>query len=209
MLEHARKNVSAYLHIAENITQMLTCFLCFTLPVFCSSGHSASHSQHSMWDILVKSDLLNIIILVLIIVYLANRFLPKIVESRKLQISKELENARKIKEKAEEELKIVKEKSKNLFLEIDQIKKEALSTASTIKKSIEEETRKEIDLLGLKLKREITALEEEAILNIQKSTSDLAIKLAEEALTKISKDEKIQNKLVGDFLSGLRRPSKN
>ena len=173
-----------------------------------TSAHTGHH-EIGPWQILVESNLLNTLILVLVIFYLANKYLPGIVNTRKNQISKELEKAKEAKEKAMEELEKIKEKAKNLSFEVAEIKNEASKTAEAIRKSIEDETGKEIEMLKLKVKKEIGSLEEEAIHNIQKSASEAAIKLAEETLMKVSKNETVQKKLVNDFLSGLDKPSKN
>lgn len=161
------------------------------------------------WQILVESNLFNTIILAAVIIYLANKYSPGIIDTRKKQISKELDKAREAKEKATEELENIKYKSKNLSFEIDEIKNEASKTAEAIRKSIEEETEKEIEMLKLKVKKEISSLEKEAIHNIQRSASEAAIKLAEETLAKVSKNEAVQKKLVDDFLLDLDKPSKN
>ncbi|MBI2995859.1 MAG: hypothetical protein HYY52_04050 [Candidatus Melainabacteria bacterium] len=165
--------------------------------------------QIKIWDILVKSDLLNVIILAAAFIYLGNKFLPKIISERKKQITKELEGARKARVEASEELKKIEEKSKQATLEIEKIKDEARNTAATIKKQIEEEAEKELSELKLKIKREIGASYDDAIQNIKSSTSKVALKLAEEALTKISKDHEVQKKLMEDFLAELKTPNKN
>ena len=73
-------------------------------------------SELNPWKILVESNLLNIIILAMAIIYLGNKFLPKIVNERKKQISKELEDAKTAKEKAEEELGKIKKKYESQVL---------------------------------------------------------------------------------------------
>lgn len=170
---------------------------------------SLPHHAPNTWDILVKSDLLNVLILALAFVYLGNKFLPQILDQRKKQISKELEDAKAARIKADEELKIIKEKTKNITLEIEEIKEEAKKTALTIKKQIEEDTEKELSNLRQKVKKEITSNQEEAIQDIKKSASSAAIKLAEEALSQVTKNQEIQKKLLSDFMAGLDNPSKN
>ena len=166
-------------------------------------------SELNPWKILVESNLLNIIILAMAIIYLGNKFLPKIVNERKKQISKELEDAKTAKEKAEEELGKIKKKYESLEHATKEITGEAQKTALSIKKQIEEETQKELENIRLKIKKEISASEEEAILNIQRQTTASAIKLAEETLQKIAGQEAVQKKLVEDFLLDLKKPSKN
>lgn len=166
-------------------------------------------TQHSLWDILVKSDLLNVIILAIAIIYLGNKFLPKIIEQRKNQIKKELEHAHEASLKASEELEEIKKKAKNAEYEIEEIKNDARKTAQMIKKQIQEETEKELEGLKLRVKREITSSQEEAIQDIKQEASETAIKLAEEALIKMTKDESIQKKLVEDFLKEIKNPGKN
>lgn len=165
--------------------------------------------QIGLWDVLVKSDLLNVIILAIAFIYLGNKFLPQMVDQRKKQISKELEEAKLARIKANEELVEIKEKTKRVELEVEEIKKEARNTAIIIKTQIEQETEKEIEQLKLKIKREINTSQEEAIQNIKKSASEAALKLAEEALVKVSKNKEVQKKLVGDFLTELKAPNKN
>ena len=169
----------------------------------------AHHHAPTSWDILVKSDLLNVLILAVALIYLGNKFLPGVVDQRKKQISKELEEAKKARLKAEEELETIKQKSKNAALEIEEMKEEAKKSSTTIRKQIEEETEKELEQLKQKVKREITSKYEEAVHDIKKSVGSTAIKLAEVALTQVSKNQEVPKKLISDFMSELNSLNKN
>lgn len=173
------------------------------------SEHVNHIAEPTFWDILVKSDLLNVIILAIAIIYLGNKYLPKIIDGRKNQISKELEDAKQARIKAAEELKTIQEKTKNIAQEIEEIKNDAKKTALTIKTQMEKETEKEIEALKLKIQREIAASQEEAIQNIKKSATDAAVKMAEEALSKLSQNKEVQDKLTEDFLFEISKPNKN
>ncbi len=166
-------------------------------------------SETGPWQILVESDLLNVLILALAFVYLGNKFLPQIIDQRKKQISKELEDAKQARAKAEEELSTIKKKTENLIFEIEEIKTEAGKTAEVIKKQMQEETEKELEQVNQKIKREINSNQEETIQVIKKSASDSAIKLAEEALSKVVSNYEVQKKLMEDFVNELNKPSKN
>ncbi len=178
-----------------------------------NSHHStASVQQHhevGPWQILVESNLLNVLILALAFVYLGNKFLPQIIDQRKKQISKELEDAKQARIKAEEELSVIKKKTENIASEIEQIKSDARKTAEIIKKQINEETEKELEQANQKIKREISSNYEETIQGIKRSASDSAIKLAEQALSKVAENYEVQKKLMEDFVSELNKPSKN
>lgn len=59
------------------------------------NGHetTTTHVEHHAvgpWQLLVESDLLNVLVLALAIAYLGNKFIPKMIDERKKQISKEL-----------------------------------------------------------------------------------------------------------------------
>ena len=176
-----------------------------------TQAHTASHGHHEIgpWQVIVESDLLNVVILALALVYLGNKFLPKIIDERKRQITKELDDAKNSRIKAEKELSEVKEKLRRTTAEIEQIKIDAEKTAIAIKNQMEESTEKDLEQLKLKVKREISSNYEETIQNIKKTASDVAIKLAETALTQLSKDREVQKKLVEDFIVELKTPSKN
>lgn len=177
-----------------------------------TQAHTAApHGHHEIgpWQVVVESNLLNVVILALAFVYLGNKFLPKIVDERKRQITKELDDAKNARIKAEKELTEIKEKLRRTTAEIEQIKIEAEKTAIAIKNQVEENTEKDLEQLKLKVKREISSNYEETIQNIKKSASDVAIKLAETALTQLSKDREVQKKLVEDFIVELKTPSKN
>ena len=180
------------------------------------SAHTNQHSETSTqqhqagpWQVIVESNLLNALILALAIIYLGNKFLPKIINQRKKQISKELEEAKIARIKASEELDAVKEKTERVLSEVEEIKAEAKKTAQTIKTQIEQETGKELEQIKLKIQREISSSWEEAVQSIKQTTANTAVKLAEEALSKLSKNEEVQKKLTSDFLAHLDRPSKN
>lgn len=216
LLEHVNKKSKGYSPRNKrgmfHISCLLALFFNSQLKAFCSGQSVHQHvdmQAHSLWDILVKSDLLNIVILALAIVYLGNKFLPQVIEQRKKQINKELEEAKLARIKATDELKLVEEKYKRAEHEVQEIKEEAKKTANIIKNQIEQETEKELEQLKLKIKREISSSQEEAIQNIKKSASEAAIKLAEEALNKVSKNTEVQKKLVEDFLTELKTPNKN
>lgn len=176
-----------------------------------TQSHTETHGHHEVgpWQVIVGSNLLNVLILALAFAYLGNKFLPKMVDERKKQITKELEDAKNARLKAEKELEDIKEKLKRTKSEVEQMKNDAEKTAISIQKQVEADTEKELEQLKLKVEREITSSYEETIQNIKKSASDVAIKLAETALTQVSKDREVQKKLVEDFLSELKTPSKN
>lgn len=181
------------------------------MPEHINAEQSAHTTQHSVgpWQVLVESDLINVLILAFAIIYLANRFLPKIIDQRKKQISKELEEAKQARIKAEQELKNIKQKTERVAIEIQEIKEEAKQAALSIKKQIEQETEKELENLRAKVKKEIISGHDEAIQEIKNSASDEAVKLAQEALSQISASKEVQDKLLEDFLSDLDKPSKN
>lgn len=174
-----------------------------------TQAHAHTAHQPNAWDMFVGSNLLNVLILAIALVYLGNKFLPKMIDERKRQISKELEDAKQARIKAEKELENIKHKTENVLQEIEQMKDEAKKTALTIKKQIEDDTEKELSDLRLKIKKEISSSHEEAIQDIKKSASMTAIKLAEQALSKITSNQEIQKKLADDFISELDKPSKN
>lgn len=177
----------------------------YSLPAF---GSEAPHSI-GPYQVLVESNFLNVLILALALVYLGNKFLPKIIDQRKNQISKELENAKHARLEANKELEVVKNKCQNVEHEVEEIKKEARNTAETMKKQIEQESEKELENLKIKIKKEIISNQEEAIQSIKKSAGEDAIKLAEDTLVGLLKNEEVQKKLTGDFLSELKTISKN
>ena len=181
------------------------------MSVHTNTAHTQAKAHHETgpWQVLVESNLLNVLILALAFVYLGNKFVPKIVDQRKNQISKELENAKQARIKAEEELLNIKKKTENITSEIEGIKAEAKKTAEIIKKQIHEETEKELEQVNQKIKREINSNQEETIQTIKKSASESAIKLAEEALSKVVSNHEVQKKLMEDFVSELNKPSKN
>ena len=166
-------------------------------------------SHYTLWDILVKSNLLNVIILALVFIYLGNKYLPKLIDKRKEQLTKEIEDAKSARIKTEEELEKAKQKTANLENEIKSIKEDGRKTAQLIQKQVEEEAEKELELLKIKIKKEIDTSREEALEDIRRSASDTAIKLAEEAIAKVSKNEEVQKKLISTFLSDLKSPNKN
>ena len=169
------------------------------------------HTNHTpnLWEIIVGSNLFNVIILAIAFIYLGNRFLPKIMDERKKQITRELENAKTARIKAEKELEVIREKTRKVTLAIEEIKEDARKTSASIKNQIEEETEKEIKALKEKIKKEIISNQEEAIQDIKKQTSETALKLAEKALKELSKNEEVQKKLVSEFLTELKKPSNN
>lgn len=176
---------------------------------FTETHTGAPHHTPSAWDILAGSNLLNVLILAFAIIYLGNKFFPRLIDQRKNQISKELEEAKRARIKANEELESIKEKTKQVALEMEQIKEEAKKIALSIKKQIEQDTDKELENLKLRVKREISASQDETIQNIKQSASKVAIELAEQALSKITQNEEVQKNLISDFMSDLDNPSKN
>ncbi|OGI20380.1 MAG: hypothetical protein A3B68_02525 [Candidatus Melainabacteria bacterium RIFCSPHIGHO2_02_FULL_34_12] len=169
----------------------------------------AHHHAPTAWDIFVNSNLLNIIILALAFIYLGNKFMPKIIDQRKKQISKELDEAKNTRIKATKELEEIKKKVENAEKEIQAIKEEAKNTAGTIKKQTEDETEAELEQLHIKVKKEINAKQDEAIQEIKRSAAQTAIKLAEDSLNQIVKNKEIGNKLMENFIAELGAPSKN
>ena len=181
-----------------------SCFVyCIQAPCF-GVTNTETHPHRSIWDILIASNLINVLILAGVIFYLGNKYLPKIIDNRKNQLSKEIEEAKQARIKANEELESVKQKTKQAALEIEGIKEEAKKSALSIKSQIEQETEKELENLKLKIKREISSSQVEAIEEIKKTASEAALKLAEETLGKISQNEEVRKKLVEDFLYEIK-----
>lgn len=176
------------------------------LSAYCLEEHG---HKTGIWQILVESDLLNVIILFLAIIYLGNKFLPKIIDQRKNQITKELNDAQITKQKAEKELEEIREKTKNILNEIKEIKEEARNSADIIKKQIETDTGKELENLKLKVNNEIRTIHDETVEEIRKVASTIVLKLAEETVSRFSKNKEVQDKLTKDFLKGLKEASKN
>ncbi len=196
-----------------------SCFMLqflFSPQLLALASESSSH-QHSNtsahetgpWQVLVESNLLNVLILALALVYLGNKFIPKMIDQRKTQISKELEDAKQAKIKAEEELSTIQRKTEDIASEIEEIKSEARKTAEIIKKQIHEDTEKELEQINQKIKREISSNYDETVQTIKKSASESAIRLAEEALSKVASNHEVQKKLMEEFVSELNKPSKN
>ncbi len=172
----------------------------------------ASHSSHhemGLWQTLVESNLLNVLILAIAIIYLGNKFLPQMVDQRKKQISKEIEEAKQARIKATEELEAIKKKTQDVSHEIEEMKQEARKNAEVIKHQIEKDTERELNDLKSKVQREINTSWDEAVQDIKKSTSAIAFKLAEESLSKLSNNVDVQKKLTLDFMSELEKVGKN
>ena len=193
----------------DHVKKLLVVCHCFLLNsgllAFAAEHPHSSQGEHkhSLWDIIVHSDLLNTLILAFAIIYLGNKFLPKMVDERRKQISKELKDAEVARINAENELREARKKTENINAEIEQIKKDGFKNAELIKNEIEKDTKKELEELNQRIKREINASHEEAVQQVKKSTSEAAIKLAEEALVKISSKPDIQKKLQQDFVKDL------
>lgn len=163
----------------------------------------------TIWDILINSNLINVLILAVVLIYLSNKYLSKIIDNRNNQMSKELQDAKQARIKAEEELENIRQKTKKVSIEVEQIKEEAKKTAAMISSQIEQETEKGLESLKQKIQREIKSSQQEALQNIKKEASSAAIKLAEETLGKLSQNKEVQEKLVKDFLAEIEEPSKN
>lgn len=202
-IRNQKKGFSFFYHLGLLSIQF---FLSSQLLALSSEAH---HHVPGAWDIFVNSNLLNILILALALIYLGNKFLPGVIDQRKKQISKELEEAKNARIKATKELEEIKKKIENTEKEIQTLKEEAKKTSASIRKQIEEETEKELEQLNIKVKKEISAKQDEAIQGIKKSAAQAAIKLAEDSLRQIVKNREVGNKLMANFIAELESPSKN
>ena len=141
-----------------------------------------------------------------LILFIAIRFLfwkpiTKILETRRAQIDKELEDARIAKENAveiEENLRLELDKAKAQVKEmLDQAEKEANLKREEIVNSAKEEARRRMDNLKIELEQEKKNMESD----IKKEIVDIAFKAAEKIVSREIDQDKYLD-VVEDILKG-------
>lgn len=138
--------------------------------------------ETNIWELIQESNLINFAILAIVIVYIAFRELPRAVEGKKAELSKEMEEAAQMKAEAEEKLRAVEKEIERAQTESLKIVSEAKESAETLQTKVLEDAKTEIQRLHDNAEKEISLEKSLAIETIKGQISKLAVEKIESVL---------------------------
>lgn len=149
-----------------------------------------------------ESNIINWLLLLLVLFWLGNKYVPPALASRKSAIEAELEAAAKTKEKALKQLEEQKQKVASADKEADQILTEAKQAAEQMRIEIDKQTEADIANLLKKFESALANERQSAIAEMRAVAIRAAIKLTEESLRSAMTDE-ARAKLLTQFVEQL------
>ncbi len=153
-----------------------------------------------------RSNLINWLLLVVLLVWAIKKFVPSFIAQRQQVINNELELAIKTRKEAEIALAAQKEQIEKAGQEAEHIVFEAKQAAVEMSNDLKQQT--EADIVELRKKFELAAHNEKqaAILEMRAIVAKAAIKLTEENL-RSSLTEKNKTKIAHEFMGELSKIS--
>jgi F0F1-type ATP synthase membrane subunit b/b' len=155
-----------------------------------------------------KSNFINWLILVVLVVWACAKYLPPVFAARKQSIDDQITSAREAKESAAKVLAEHKIKIAEADKEIENIVLEAKQAAAQMQRQIEEQTKKDIE--DLRHKFEVSAATEKqvAISEMRAIAIKAAVRVAEESLSG-SLSEADKAKLLNQFVEQIDQITAN
>lgn len=152
---------------------------------------------------LFETNIINIIILIIILIYLGKKFLGNILISRQDRVIYSIREAEERLEQSTKRFNEAQNQLNSAQIIIDQIKKEAQNTASNVRESILKQGRIDIERLLLNTKNYISNTELEIKRQIQQQITNLALQKVKTKL-KNELDNDRQQKIINKSLEMLK-----
>jgi F-type H+-transporting ATPase subunit b len=160
------------------------------------------HESHLL-EYIFESNIINFLIVFSFIVYLMVKFnLVGVIENKKNQIIKAIEDSKAKVETSKAELAESKNKVKNIDTEKNQIINEAQKVAKTLSEQIEEDALKKKEAIELKSEKTIEGEKQKAIKDVSIKVADAAFEVAKQHIIQ-SLDNKKQLELIDEFINNL------
>jgi F-type H+-transporting ATPase subunit b len=165
------------------------------------SGHE--EAQMSLWETIVNSNALNVLLVLLFFFWLFNKFqLGNLITRRRDQIVSEMETAEAEKQQALAELTKLQEQTKQLSQEIETRLNEARTSAQKLSEQILMEAQAEADRIVQNAKSRIEIEQRTAVKQLQGDLLEDAIALVQQHL-QTSLTEEDHHKAIDDFIETL------
>lgn len=158
------------------------------------------------WEIIVKTNTFNFVILVIIFAVVCVKFnIPKVLENIKNDIATAINNAEQKKIVAEKELKKASKLVKNTDNEVQEKLKIAKKNAKTLVNDINKTTTQQIEHIQNNINRVIESEEKKATSELSSNTINSAIELAKNTIIENLKiDKTLHTKLIEKSIKELR-----
>ncbi len=136
------------------------------------------------WDLILESNIINVLIFILILLYLAWKFLPKILREKNQEISEVFHKAEDRSLKAEEELKNTTKLLKEYKDNSNERQAQKDQMIESIKTNLRNENTRKLEAMRERCQREIQKYKEINEYEIKKELIDLSIEETKKYLSK-------------------------
>jgi F-type H+-transporting ATPase subunit b len=151
---------------------------------------------------LFKNNLFNWLILVGVIVWMWNKFMPAVFDERRRKILAAIDESRKAREEGTSFLAQQKDRIDNAEKDAEKILVEARQMAEQLKQQLAEQTRKDAADLERKIDQQIATHRQMVITELRSSAATVAVRLAEASLPGAITDnvkKGLQERFVSQF----------
>lgn len=164
---------------------------------------SGVKEQGSLLDLVFRSNVLNLLIVIVILFWLVRKFkVFSVIAERQLDIKKKIKESEEQKIQAELKLEATQKKFKKSDEEVQKISKDTQQIAANLSKRIIKDADIEAGELAKKADRIIKADKELAINDVTNEISKAAFIIAEEHVKK-SIDDRLHQKYINEFIENL------
>nr|WDA99261.1 ATP synthase CF0 B chain [Galdieria yellowstonensis] len=165
-------------------------------------GYENSQSSIKINLDLLETNIINIFILIIILIYLGRKFLGSILINRQNRVITSIRESEERLEKSTIRLNEAKNQLSSAQIIINQIKQEAKNTAANVKESILKQGKTDIERLLLNTKNYIYNTELQIKKQIKQQIAALALQKVQSKL-KDELDNNIQQKIIDQSLAML------
>nr|P35011.1 RecName: Full=ATP synthase subunit b, chloroplastic; AltName: Full=ATP synthase F(0) sector subunit b; AltName: Full=ATPase subunit I [Galdieria sulphuraria]pir/S39518/ H+-transporting two-sector ATPase (EC 3.6.3.14) chain b - red alga (Cyanidium caldarium) chloroplast [Cyanidium caldarium]WDA99451.1 ATP synthase CF0 B chain [Galdieria yellowstonensis]CAA48023.1 H(+)-transporting ATP synthase [Galdieria sulphuraria] len=165
-------------------------------------GYENSQSSIKINLDLLETNIINIFILIIILIYLGRKFLGNILINRQNRVITSIRESEERLEKSTIRLNEAKNQLSSAQIIINQIKQEAKNTAANVKESILKQGKTDIERLLLNTKNYIYNTELQIKKQIKQQIAALALQKVQSKL-KDELDNNIQQKIIDQSLAML------
>lgn len=157
----------------------------------------------SLWDTIVQSNILNVLIAVAFLAWLINKVnVPALLESKQSQIVKELNDAEERRAKALQEVEELEKRSAKLADEVESLLKDAQQTAHLVSQSILNNAEEEAQKILSNAQKRIVLEQKTASRELEQRLMREAIHGSRQLLENTLND-KDKHRSVEDFVASL------
>ncbi len=190
----------SFLHMMKKTLLVSFGLICILYPL---STQAAGGSESSTWGwIETVGRWFNLLILFGLIYYFTRVPMKRLFVDRRLNIQREIQEARKAQKLAEEKLTAIEERMSNIDQELAGIRRETEREAELERCQVSEQAEREAEKILVAVRQEIDGLSSSAEQRLREYVAHLSVQLAEEQIRQ-DMENSDENRVINRFLVKL------